>query len=90
MFGESVNYFPIHMLKEFYLLVSVGHSKFQLSEHSIGLIFHAKLGGVVADFRLQQISDQVFQFMVSSHNVGFHIYNQRSFSGEQYKIFFNL
>jgi hypothetical protein len=85
-----VNYFPIHMLKEFYLLVSVGHSKFQLSEHSIGLIFHAKLGGVVADFRLQQISDQVFQFMVSSHNVGFHIYNQRSFSGEQYKIFFNL
>jgi hypothetical protein len=41
-------------------------------------------------FRPQQISDRVFKFVVASRNVGFHIYNLRSFSCEQYKIYFNL
>jgi hypothetical protein len=44
----------------------------------------------VADFKPIQISDRVFHFVVASKNVGFHIYNLRSFACEQYHIFFNL
>jgi hypothetical protein len=85
-----LNFFPIQCLKEFSLIVSVGRCKYRLSEHSIGFILQATLLGVTADFRPQQISDRVFKFVVASRNVGFHIYNLRSFSCEQYKIYFNL
>jgi hypothetical protein len=66
-----VNFFPIQGLKEFSLIVSVGRCKYRLSEHSIGFILQATLGGVAADFRPQQISDWVFKFVVASRNVGF-------------------
>jgi hypothetical protein len=74
-YGEPVNFFSIQGLKEFSLIVSVGRCKYRLSEHSIGFILQATLGGVAADFRPQQISDWVFKFVVASRNVGFHIYN---------------
>jgi hypothetical protein len=48
------------------------------------------LGGSAADFRPQKISDAVFKFVVASRNVGFHIYNLKSFACDQYQIFFNL
>jgi hypothetical protein len=41
-----VNFFPIQCLKEFSLIVSVGRCKYRLSEHSIGFILQATLGGV--------------------------------------------
>jgi hypothetical protein len=87
-FVEPVNFFPISGLKEFFFIVSVGHCKFRLSEESIGFILQATLGGVAVDFRPTQISVRVFKFVVASRNVGFHIYNLRSFSCDQYKIFF--
>jgi hypothetical protein len=68
----------------------VGRCKFKLSKQCIGFRLQATLGGNAADFRLQFISDRVYNFVVASHNVGFHIFNLRSFSCEQYKIFFNL
>jgi hypothetical protein len=89
-YGEPVNFFPLRGVQEFFLIVSVGSCKYRLSEDSIGLILQATLGGVVADFRPQQISDWVFKFVVTSKNVGFHIYNLQSFSCDQYMIFFNL
>jgi hypothetical protein len=88
--GEPVNFFPISGLKEFYLLVSVANCKYKLLEFSIEMILQATIGRVAADFRPQQISNRVFKFVVTSKNVGFHIYNLCSFSCEQYKIFFNL
>jgi hypothetical protein len=89
-FGEHVNFFPESSLKEFFLLVSVGRCKYMLNEKYIGHILQATLGGCVVDFRPQPISDQVFKFVVASHNVGFHIYNLRSYSCKQYKVFFHL
>jgi hypothetical protein len=56
-FGEPENYFPVLGLKEFFLLVLVGHCKYHLSEYSIGLILQVTLGGVAADFRPKRISD---------------------------------
>jgi hypothetical protein len=89
-YGEPVNFFPISGLKEFFLLVSMANCKYKLSKFSIGMILHATIGGVSADFRPQHIFDRVFKYMVASKNVGFHIYNLRSFCCDQYKIFFNL
>jgi hypothetical protein len=88
--GEHVNHFPVQGLKEFFLIVSVGRCKFKLSEYSIDFLLQTTLGGTAVDFRPQQISDMVFKFVVASHNVGFHIYNLRSFSCDEYHIFFNL
>jgi hypothetical protein len=90
IWGEPVNFFPISGLNGLFLIVSVGHCKFRLSEESIGFILQATLGGVAVDFRPTQISGRVFKFVVASRNVGFHIYNLRSFSCDQYNIFFNL
>jgi hypothetical protein len=89
-YGEPVNHFPVQGLKEFFLIVSVGRCKFKLTEHTIGFLLQATLGGTAVDFKLQQISNMVFKFVVASRNVGFHIYNLRSFSCEEYHIFFNL
>jgi hypothetical protein len=74
----------------FFLVVSFGRCKFQLSEQSVGIILQATLGGVAADFRPKHIFDKVFQFLVPSRNVGFHIVNIRSFSCTEYKLFFHL
>jgi hypothetical protein len=79
-FREPINFVPNVGLKEFFLVVSVGRCKFKLSEHSIGVIVQATLGGYAAEFRPVQISDQVFRFSVASRNVGFHIRKLRSFS----------
>jgi hypothetical protein len=89
-FGEPVNYFPLQGLKEFFLIASVGRCKYQLNENSIGLLLQVTLGGVAADFRLQQLSNRVFKFAVASPNVGFHIYKLCVYVCDQYKIFFNL
>jgi hypothetical protein len=87
-YGEPANHFPVHGLKEFFLIVSVGRCKFKLSEQTIGFLLQATIGGTAVDFRPQQLS--VFKFVVASCNVGFHIYNLISFSCEEYHIFFNL
>jgi hypothetical protein len=89
-FGEHANFSPRHGSKEFVLLVSVGRCKFWLSESLVDLILQATMDGSAADFRPIQIADHVFKFIVASRNVGFHVYNLRSFSCDQYKIFFNL
>jgi hypothetical protein len=89
-YGEPTNHFPVHGLKEFFLIVSVGRCKFKLSEQTIGFLLQATIGGTAVDFRPQQLSDRVFKFVVASCNVGFHIYNLISFSCEEYHIFFNL
>jgi hypothetical protein len=89
-FSEPINYVPVDGLREFFLVASVGRCKFHLTEQCSGLLLQATLGGVAADFRQQQISDRVFRFVVTSRNVGFHIYDLKSYACEQYQIFFNL
>jgi hypothetical protein len=89
-FGELVNFVPDVGLKEFVLVVFIGHCKFKLSEHSIGAILQATLGGYAADFRPVLLYDRVFHFSVASRNVGFHIHKLQSFSCDRYLIFFHL
>jgi hypothetical protein len=56
----------------------------------VGLLLQATLGAVAADFRPQLISDRVFKFVVAFLNVDFHIYSLRTYSYDQYQLFFNL
>jgi hypothetical protein len=89
-FGIPVNHFPGLGLREFFLMVSFGRCKFQLSEETAGLLIQATVGGVAADFRPQQLSARVFKFVVASRDVGFHIAGLKSFPCDNYKIFFHL
>jgi hypothetical protein len=62
-YGETVNFFLVMGLKEFFLIASFGPCKFCLNELFVGLILQATLGGgggVVADFKPVQISDHDF------------------------------
>jgi hypothetical protein len=88
--GQPVHHLPDHGSKGFILLASFGRCKFKLSNYSVGLILQATIGGAAVDFRPQQLSDRVFSFVVSSRDVGFHVYNLRSYSCDQYVVFFNL
>jgi hypothetical protein len=78
-FGELVNYFPIEGLKEFFMVVSVGRCKYQLSKLSVGLTLQATLGGAMTDFRPKHLSASVFKFFVASSKVGFHVFNNLKF-----------
>jgi hypothetical protein len=84
--GIPVNFFPLQGLREFFLVVLIG----QLNEQSMRFLLQVTLGGVAADFRPHQLSDRVFNFIVASRYVGFHIYNLRMFACQQYKIYFHL
>jgi hypothetical protein len=89
-FGDLVS--PCLAVKDdgFILVASFGRCKFKLSDHSVSLILQATLGGVVTDFRSKRISERVYQFLVASRNVSFHIAKIRSFSCDNYKLFFHL
>jgi hypothetical protein len=65
---------------DFILLASFGWCKFRLSKQSVGFLLQATIGGTAVDFRPQQISERVFKFVVNSRNMGFHVYNLRSFT----------
>jgi hypothetical protein len=85
-----VNFFPIGGLKAFYLVILIGRCKYKLSKKTVSSILQATLGGVVADFRPKELSARVFMFTVASREVGFHIYSLKSFSSDQYQIWFHV
>jgi hypothetical protein len=51
-FSKIVNYFLVCQLKEFFLFLSFGRCKYQLTDQSVGSILQTTLGGVAVDFRL--------------------------------------
>jgi hypothetical protein len=85
-----VNFHPVHCLQSFHLVALMGRCKYSLSEQSIGFIVQATLCGVAANFKPTQLSGRVFKFVVASHNVGFHTFHLKSYTCDQYKIFFHL
>lgn len=89
-FGLPINFYDGLGTQEFFLVISVGRCSFRLNEESVGKILQVAISGLVADFRLLQLHDRVFQFFVSSKHVGFHIYNLKNFECAQFKIFFHL
>ena len=88
MFGSSVS--PISPDQPFFLVVSFGRCKFQLSPTSVSVILQATIGGLAGDFDVLALGDRFFRFSVSSRLVGFHIFKLRSFECSLFKIFFHL
>ena len=89
-YGSSVTSDPSSAAKDFFLVLSVGRCKFRLSEHLIENLLQAVIGGSPRAFRVVQLDDRVFRFSVASYQVGFHIYNLRSFECQDFKVFFHL
>lgn len=89
-FGLPINFYEDLGTKEFLLVVSVGRCSLRVNEDSVGFFLQAAIGGLHADFRLLQLNDQVFQFSVSSKQIGFQIYKLRSYECSQFKIYFHL
>lgn len=76
--------------KEFLLVASFGHSKFRLTSVSVARILQSVIGRVSDGFRVLPLADRVFRFSVSFQEVGFHIYNLRSYTCSSFKLFFHL
>lgn len=71
-------------------MVSVGRCKFWLSEDVVARLIQVAIGGDSSCFAVEQLDDRVFQFSVSTKEVGFFIYNLKSYDCEQFKINFHL
>ena len=89
-YGSSVTSDPSSAAKDFFLVLSVGHCKFRLSEHLIENLLQAVIGGSPRAFKVVQLDDRVFRFSLASYQVGFHIYNLCSFECQDFKVFFHL
>lgn len=74
----------------FFLVVAFRRCKFRLSCDSVGLILQATIGGVASDFRVFQLDDRVFHFVVAAKSVGLFVRNLNSFECKLYKLFFFL
>jgi hypothetical protein len=64
-YGESICPAPGLDPMEFFLLVSVGRCNYRVSEHSVGFLLQATLGGCAVDFKPLQIAKRVFRFSVA-------------------------
>jgi hypothetical protein len=74
LLGSLVTFMEGCGLKEFFLIVSVGHSKFKRSESSATQILHSVIGDNALSLRILQLSNHVFQFSVALKLFGFHVY----------------
>ena len=74
----------------FFLVAAFGRCKFQLSCDSVGVLLQATIGGLATDFRVLQLSDRVFRFVVAAKSVGFFITNLLCFECKLFKVFFHL
>ena len=74
----------------FFLVASFGRCKFKLCCESVGVILQATLGGLASDFRVSQLGDRVFRFVVSTRAVGFYVRDLQSFECKLYKVSFHL
>ena len=48
------------------------------------------ISGSASGFNIRSLGDRVFRFSISCQQVGFHIYNLRSFECQSFNILFNL
>uniref|UniRef100_K3Z092 Uncharacterized protein n=1 Tax=Setaria italica TaxID=4555 RepID=K3Z092_SETIT len=71
-------------------VASYGRSAIRLNVESVSLILQSCLGGVAKDFNVQHLSGWMFQFSVTSKNVGFLVCRSGSFKCNLFGIFFAL
>jgi hypothetical protein len=89
-FGLPVSFDPSFSPRQFFLVLSFGRCKFKSTEASSVVLLQSVIGGIAENFRILSLGDRVFRFSVSSHNVGFHVYQLRSFECTLFKLYFNL
>lgn len=89
-FGFPVVFSPGCGLREFFLVPFFGRSRFRLSEDVVSLLLQSCLGGNAFAFKVIQLYSSGFKFSVASKDVGFLIYNLRSFSCKDFTVFFGL
>jgi hypothetical protein len=56
----------------------------------VAFLLQAAIGGLLADFNMLQLSDQVFRLLVSYREVGFFIYQLQHFNCDSFEVYFNL
>lgn len=74
----------------FHLVVSFGRSAIRLNEVSVAMILQSCLGGVAKNFNVFFLSGWMFSFCVSCKQVGFMVYNLKSFACKSFSVFFHL
>jgi hypothetical protein len=72
----------------FLLVASFGRSAIRLNEDSIGLLLQAAIGGKAHDFNVIHLSSSMFHFSVSCKDVGFMVYNLKSFVCKEFAVYF--
>jgi hypothetical protein len=73
----------VHPSKDSYhftMVVSFGRSSFKLTEDTVSLALESAIGGLCDELKVSLLRDRVFSFTVSSKQIGFLIYQTRSFS----------
>ena len=74
----------------FILVVSFDRATFRLTDDYVGLALEAAIGGYCVEMKAFLLHGRTFSFNVSSKQVGFKVYNLRSFQCKQFKCFFHL
>lgn len=88
--GSSVSFSKDGRHREFFLVASFSRSRLRLSEEVAGIYLQSCLGGNALDFKVYQLYSWGFKFSVASKDVGFHIYNLKSFACKSFEVFFSL
>lgn len=70
-FSSPISFSPSFSPQGFILVASFGCLAIKLDDHSVGLILQSCLGGIDVDFKVKHLLGWMFQFPVSSKNVGF-------------------
>jgi hypothetical protein len=81
---------PGFNLSVFSLVATFGHSKFYPFPDNVGVLLQAAIGGSAAQFKVSQLGERTFKFVVSAKPVGFFINNLRSLFCDSFKVFFFL
>jgi hypothetical protein len=87
-FGMSIT--PSLNAAGFLLVVSFSRSSVRLNDDSVSLMLQSCLGGLAMDFHVKWLSGWCFSFEVRSKDVGFLIYDSKSFSCNPFSVHFCL
>jgi hypothetical protein len=90
-FNRPINLIPGKFDRhEFFLVVSFGRCSMRLCSESMGLPLQSFVGGEACFFRVSQLADLVFRFLISCKIVGFAVYRLRSYSCSVFKAYLHL
>lgn len=79
---------PEFSRSSFILVAAFGRCKFRLSPESVGVLLQAAIGGSASQFRVSQLGERTFKFVVSAKPVGWFVFNLRSISCVEFKVSF--